>query len=54
MENYGFKGPIPIIILILICLPIIILYGWLILSSFAVRMEGLKPYGWTLNNWKFF
>jgi len=53
MENYGFRGPIPIIILILVCLPIILLYSWLIISSFATRMEGLKPYGWTLNNWRF-
>lgn len=28
-------------------------YAWLIIASFSSRTEGLKPVGWTLNNWRF-
>jgi len=47
------RTSIPYVILTLITAPIIVSYGWLFMSSFAKRTEGLKPYGFTLNNWRF-
>lgn len=43
----------PYIALVVITLPLLIMYGWLFLSSFATRMEGMKPLGFTLRNWRF-
>ena len=47
------RKSIPYVILTVLTLPIIIFYGWLFVSSFAVRMHGIKPLGFTLNNWRF-
>jgi inositol-phosphate transport system permease protein len=45
---------IPIVVLVLFTLPILILYTWLLYSSFFPRMEGLRPIGaFTLDNWRF-
>lgn len=43
----------PYAALTLITLPILVLYSWLLLSSFAERTEGLRPYGMTVANWRF-
>lgn len=47
------KAAIPYALLTVITLPIIISYAWLFMSSLAKRTEGLKPYGFTLANWRF-
>jgi inositol-phosphate transport system permease protein len=40
--------------LLIATLPIIILFGWLVYSSFFTRVEGLRPTGpFTLDNWRF-
>jgi inositol-phosphate transport system permease protein len=45
---------LPAIILVLASLPILILFGWLIYSSFFERVEGLRPVGaFTFDNWRF-
>jgi inositol-phosphate transport system permease protein len=45
---------IPPLVLVLFTLPILILYGWLLYSSFFPRVEGLRPVGaFTLENWRF-
>jgi inositol-phosphate transport system permease protein len=45
---------IPIVVLVLFTLPILILYTWLLYSSFFPRTEGLRPIGaFTLDNWRF-
>ena len=45
---------IPILVLVLFTLPILILYTWLLYSSFFPRMEGLRPIGaFTVENWRF-
>ena len=45
---------IPIFVLVLFTLPVLILYTWLLYSSFFPRMEGLRPIGaFTLENWRF-
>ncbi len=41
------------IILIVISLPVLIPYAWLIIGSFASEMRGVIPQGFTLSNWKF-
>jgi len=45
---------VPYAVLVLATLPIIVLYGWLLYSSFFPRVEGLRPIGaFTLENWRF-
>jgi inositol-phosphate transport system permease protein len=45
---------LPYALLLLATLPILVLYGWLVYSSFFPRMEGLRPAGpFTLENWRF-
>ena len=40
--------------LIFFTLPILLLSGWLVMSSFFTRTEGLRPAGpFTLENWRF-
>src|SRR6266511_3822123 len=53
-RSRGWQGLIPYAIILLATLPIIILYGWLLYSSFFERVEGLRPVGpFTLDNWRF-
>ncbi len=50
----GISSALPYAVLILFTLPILILYCWLVFSSFFTRMEGLRPAGaFTLENWRF-
>ncbi len=45
---------VPLLVLVLCTLPILILYTWLLYSSFFPRVEGLRPIGaFTLENWRF-
>jgi len=45
---------LPAFALLLASLPILILFGWLIYSSFFPRVEGLRPVGdFTFDNWRF-
>jgi inositol-phosphate transport system permease protein len=45
---------VPLLVLVLFTLPILILYTWLLYSSFFPRVEGLRPIGaFTLENWRF-
>jgi len=45
---------LPYAALLLGTLPIIVLYAWLLYSSFFTRVEGLRPVGaFTLENWRF-
>lgn len=45
---------LPGIALLLASLPILVLFGWLIYSSFFPRVEGLRPVGdFTFDNWRF-
>jgi inositol-phosphate transport system permease protein len=45
---------VPLLVLVLFTLPILILYTWLLYSSFFPRMEGLRPLGgFTFDNWRF-
>jgi inositol-phosphate transport system permease protein len=57
MEVHGGRSwtrAIPPLVLVLFTLPILILYAWLIYSSFFPRVEGLRPVGvFTLDNWRF-
>lgn len=57
MEVRGRWTPwrvVPFAVLLLGTLPIIVLYGWLLYSSFFTRVEGLRPAGqFTLENWRF-
>jgi inositol-phosphate transport system permease protein len=47
-------GVAPYILLTIVSLPILILYGWLLYSSFFPRVEGLVPVGdFTVHNWRF-
>jgi len=39
--------------LMLVSGPIILMYGWLVMSSFSVTTTGLVPHGFTLYNWRF-
>jgi len=49
----SLRRSVPYVILTLVTLPIVLMYVWLFMSSFAVRTEGLKPLGFTASNWKF-
>jgi inositol-phosphate transport system permease protein len=45
---------LPGVALLLASLPILVLFGWLIYSSFFPRVEGLRPVGdFTFDNWRF-
>jgi len=45
---------LPALALAIASLPILILFGWLIYSSFFERVEGLRPVGaFTFDNWRF-
>ncbi|RLG85246.1 MAG: carbohydrate ABC transporter permease [Thermoprotei archaeon] len=41
------------IVLILLSLPVIIPYAWLVIGAFAADLRGVIPTGFTLSNWKF-
>ncbi|MEW6231547.1 MAG: carbohydrate ABC transporter permease [Chloroflexota bacterium] len=47
------KAAIPYVVLLLISSPLLLFYGWLFMSSFATRTLGLRPLGFTLENWRF-
>ena len=50
----GWSGLVPYVALVLATLPIVVLYAWLLYSSFFPRVEGLRPIGaFTLENWRF-
>jgi inositol-phosphate transport system permease protein len=52
--RFSILGLVPYVVLALVSLPLIILFGWLIYSSFFPRVEGLVPIGgFTLDNWRF-
>jgi inositol-phosphate transport system permease protein len=52
--RFSILGLAPYLVLGLVSLPLIILFGWLLYSSFFSRMEGLTPIGgFTLDNWRF-
>ncbi|MEJ7802544.1 MAG: carbohydrate ABC transporter permease [Candidatus Limnocylindria bacterium] len=52
--RFSVLGLAPYLVLGLVSLPLIILFGWLLYSSFFSRMEGLTPIGgFTLDNWRF-
>lgn len=52
--RFSVLGLVPYVVLGLVSLPLIILFGWLIYSSFFPRVEGLVPVGdFTLDNWRF-
>jgi inositol-phosphate transport system permease protein len=45
---------VPLLVLLLFTLPILILYTWLLYSSFFRSVEGLRPIGeFTFDNWRF-
>jgi len=50
----GWQRLIPYVVLFLFTVPVLVLYGWLLYSSFFPRVEGLKPIGaFTWDNWRF-
>jgi inositol-phosphate transport system permease protein len=54
VQGRAWTRAVPLVVLLLFTLPILILYGWLLYSSFFPRMEGLRPIGaFTLDNWRF-
>jgi inositol-phosphate transport system permease protein len=54
IQEGGWRRVLPYAVLALFTLPILILYGWLLYSSFFPRVEGLVPIGaFTLENWRF-
>lgn len=47
-------GAVPYVLLTIASLPILVLYVWLLYSSFFPRVEGFTPIGaFTLENWRF-
>jgi len=44
---------VPWLLLIPLTLPLVVLYAWLFLASWSDGMEGLRPLGWTWDNWSF-
>ncbi|RKX75625.1 MAG: carbohydrate ABC transporter permease [Spirochaetes bacterium] len=55
-----FSRFVPYLLLIVVTLPIIIGYVWILISTFSTRTYGLlpvdkagRPGGWTLSNWSF-
>jgi inositol-phosphate transport system permease protein len=52
--RFSILGLVPYLVLALVSLPLIVLFGWLLYSSFFPRVEGLVPIGgFTLDNWRF-
>jgi inositol-phosphate transport system permease protein len=52
--RFSILGLAPYVVLGLVSLPLVVLFGWLLYSSFFPRMEGLTPIGgFTLDNWRF-
>src|SRR5689334_13591305 len=50
----GLYALLPYMVLVIFTLPILLLYLWLVFSSFFTRVEGLRPAGpFTLENWRF-
>jgi inositol-phosphate transport system permease protein len=47
------RSLIPYVLLLILSLPILVGYFWLLESSFSVRTFGLRAEGLTLDNWKF-
>jgi inositol-phosphate transport system permease protein len=53
-RSRNWRSAVPYVLLVLATSPIIVLYGWLLYSSFFPRVEGLRPVGaFTLDNWRF-
>ena len=53
-ERFSILGLAPYVVLALVSLPLVILFGWLIYSSFFPRVQGLTPIGgFSLDNWRF-
>lgn len=54
-RRVAWVGATPYVVLGLATLPIVVLYVWLLYSSFFPRIEGFRPIGaFTLENWRFF
>jgi inositol-phosphate transport system permease protein len=52
--RFSILGLVPFVVLLVVSLPVIILFGWLIYSSFFPRVEGLVPIGgFSFDNWRF-
>lgn len=52
--RFSILGLAPYMVLALVSLPLVILLGWLLYSSFFPRVEGLTPIGdFSLDNWRF-
>jgi inositol-phosphate transport system permease protein len=52
--RFSILGLAPYVVLALVSLPLVILFGWLLYSSFFPRVEGLTPIGeFSLDNWRF-
>ena len=50
----GWQRATPYVVLFVFTVPILVLYGWLLYSSFFPRVEGLRPIGqFTFDNWRF-
>lgn len=43
-----------IVIVALLCVPLVVMYLWLLESAFAKHTYGIVPSGFTLSNWRFF
>ena len=43
-----------IVIVALLCVPLVVMYLWLVESAFAKTTYGIIPSGFTLQNWRFF
>ena len=52
--GHRWTRAVPLLVLVLFTLPILILYAWLLYSSFFRGMQGLRPLGdFTIDNWRF-
>jgi inositol-phosphate transport system permease protein len=50
----SWRVGVPYVALVVVTLPIVVLYVWLLYSSFFPRVEGLRPVGaFTVENWRF-
>lgn len=54
IPRISWLGPVPYVVLGLATVPILVLYVWLLYSSFFPRVEGFTPIGaFTVENWRF-
>jgi len=52
--RFSVLGLVPYLVLAVVSLPLMILFGWLLYSSFFPRVEGLVPIGdFSFDNWRF-